>query len=72
MEAPHDVALVARANKPPEVNEKLDAVKEPLAEAIRIDVGKLLTKQLRWRGSLGASPVVGAAALQEEQEPPPE
>jgi hypothetical protein len=73
MEAPHGVAPVARANKPP-----ANAVKQPLAQAptapatIRIDVGKLLTRQLGWRDSFGAPLGVGAAALQEEQEQPPE
>jgi hypothetical protein len=53
MEAPHNVALVARANKPPAVTDKLNPVKQPLAQCptdpatIRIEVGRLLGKHLR-------------------------
>jgi hypothetical protein len=53
MEALHEVAPVVGANKPPAVIEKLNAVKQPLAQAptapatIRIEVGRLLAKQLR-------------------------
>jgi hypothetical protein len=51
--AAHDVAPVARANKPPTVTEELNAVKLALAQGltapaiIRIEVSRLLAKQLR-------------------------